>query len=267
VNVDGIDLHVEVMGDGPLLVLVHGSWTDATSWAAIVPMLARGHRVAVYDRRGHSRSAAGDRPGTRRDDEDDLIALIEALGGPAFVVGSSFGGLIGLAVAARRPDLVRGLQLHEPPAVHADPAAVADVLRLSERVVAEIAAGEHERAARRFVEEAVLGPGGWEMLPPEGRAAIAGNAPTYAEEQADPGWADVDRDAIERFPGPVTITAGTVTPGWLPALAEGLAHQLGRRPVRRIDGAGHAPHLSHPAEYAELIAANASRASDARAAA
>jgi pimeloyl-ACP methyl ester carboxylesterase len=54
-------------------------------------MLAEHFRVVAYDRRGHSRSERPARGWTRRDNEDDLIALVEALDlAPAHVVGNSY---------------------------------------------------------------------------------------------------------------------------------------------------------------------------------
>ena len=68
-------------GEGPTVVLVHGSWTDHRTWALVVPHLSDSYRVVRYDRRGHSRSPWAE-PVPRRQDEDDLAALIEELGAP-----------------------------------------------------------------------------------------------------------------------------------------------------------------------------------------
>lgn len=97
-------------GHGPPIVLVHGSWDDRHVWALVEDDLAKSFRVVSYDRRGHTDSEESPEPGTRRDDEDDLAALIEALGlAPASLVGNSFGGSITLGLAARRPELVRSV--------------------------------------------------------------------------------------------------------------------------------------------------------------
>ena len=77
-TINGADLYYELLGEGVPLVLVHGSWIDATSWDLVVPAFADHYRVLTYDRRGHSRSHR--RPaGSRGQDEDDLIALLETL--------------------------------------------------------------------------------------------------------------------------------------------------------------------------------------------
>jgi pimeloyl-ACP methyl ester carboxylesterase len=63
VRINGVDLLVEPpAGDGELLVLVRGSWTDHATWAALVPLPARSYRVVRYDRRGHSLSGRGPEP-------------------------------------------------------------------------------------------------------------------------------------------------------------------------------------------------------------
>src|SRR5688500_5329435 len=80
ININNIDLHYEVQGEGPPVFLVHGSWADHTNWFMVAAGLADSFRVVTYDRRGHSRSERPTGPRTRRMDEDDLAALIEALG-------------------------------------------------------------------------------------------------------------------------------------------------------------------------------------------
>src|SRR5688572_2335721 len=90
-SANGVRLYYEAHGTGEPLVLVHGSWTDATSWRFVVPGLADAFRVLVYDRRGHSRSERPDVPGSVDEDGDDLAGLLDALGlAPAHVVASSF---------------------------------------------------------------------------------------------------------------------------------------------------------------------------------
>ena len=208
-----------------------------------------------YDRRGHTRSPRGAVPPTRRHHEDDLAELIHGRGcGPAHLVGTSYGAIVALALAGRRPDLVRSVVAHEPAAL--PDGEYPDVHALFASVRDEIAAGDPSSAAQRFFEEAVLGPGGWQLVPePVQQAAIA-NAGTYVEMLADPDWAALDTAAIARFTGPVLITYGDTGPPWLPEIAHDIAGRIGC-PTRRIPGAGHTPHHTHPEELASIVAATA----------
>ncbi len=106
-------MHVSDRGvaDGPALVFANSLGTDLRLWDPLLPCLPAGLRTLRYDKRGHGLSdacAAFDID----DLADDAIALIErAATGPVVFVGLSIGGLIGQAVAAKRPDLLRGLVL------------------------------------------------------------------------------------------------------------------------------------------------------------
>lgn len=259
-NLNGVDLYYEVHGDGPPLVLLHGSWSNAKRWEAIVAPLAQEFQVIRYDRRGHTRSERPEGGRTRSQDEDDLAAVIERFaGGSAHVVGNSFGGLTSLGLATRRPELLRGVTAHEPPA--ATSAAPGEPTRLAQEatdqvqvVLREIEAGESDGGARRFVEEIALGPGMWEMLPEEMRGDFIENAPAFAAEQADPHWLDLDLGALERYPGPLLITKGTVSPRWLQLVADSIVDAVPHASAATIEGSGHGPHLTHPEEYVKLVA-------------
>ena len=251
-RINGVELYVEPpAGRGELLIFVHGGWTDHGTWAAVVPAVTRSFRVVTYDRRGHSRSERGPVPLPRRQDEDDLAALIEALGeGPAHLVGSSYGACIALSLAGRRPELVRSVVAHEPTLIGLVPMPeAADVIR---SVQDQLAAGDVEAGTRRFFEEVVLGPGGWELVPESIRHAAIGNAQTFVDMGEDPDWGALDARAVRRYPGPILVTRGEASPDWLPFVALEVAARIGRE-CRLIPGAGHSPHLTHPDALAALI--------------
>ncbi|MFR9755468.1 alpha/beta fold hydrolase [Streptomyces sp. TR06-5] len=111
VSEDGATLHVEEHGpaDGPAVVLAHG-WTCSTDfWAPVVRALtADGHRVVVYDQRGHGRSPAAD-PSQYSTGKlaDDLCAVLDTVLGPGerAVIGGHSMGAMTLMAAAERPRL------------------------------------------------------------------------------------------------------------------------------------------------------------------
>lgn len=256
-------LYREVQGEGPLLVLVHGSWADHTNWIAAAALLAERFRVVSYDRRAHSLSGGGgDAVLARRRHEDDLAALIESVGGgdPAFVAGNSYGGAIALGLAARRPELVRGVTVHEPPLVGLLPDGgplaelAAGFSATLDAVVGELDEGRVERGTRRFVEEIALGPGGWELLPERARAVCLANAGAFRAEMRDPDWASLDVGALGELPGRIVVTKGDAGPLFLSLLADRVASRVAGAELVPLPGAGHVPHLSHPEEYARLVA-------------
>lgn len=259
-HVNGTRLYYELHGSGEPLALVHGSWGDAGNWALVAPALAEVSRVLVYDRRGHSRSERPVTPGSVDEDGDDLAALLDGLDlAPAHVVTSSFGGNIALRLAIRRPDLFRSLSCHEPPLWDLlDDAESRAMLQRGDRILREvgrrIAAGEHERAARLFVDEVAFGPGAWERLPAETRAVFAANAPTFGDELRDPDQLAIDADALTRLEVPVRLTEGSESPPVFGRVIDRLAERIPDVTRETIEGAAHVPQLTAPARYVEVTA-------------
>jgi len=257
VPVNGVRLLVEESGAGEPLVLVHGSWDDRTVWAGVEGELARDLRVVSYDRRGHSDSGDGAGPGSRRDDEEDLAALIEALAiAPAHVAANSFGASVALGMAARHGDLVRSLCAHEPPLVSLAPGdpGVARFLADIDEVLPMIDRGEAEAAAREFVER-VIAPGVWEHVSRQERTMMAANAGTFAGEVRDPDWPVIELAPLAAPRFPVVLTRGDASLPMFGAIMARLSEAMPRAEVRTIPGAGHVPHATHPSEWAAAVRA------------
>jgi pimeloyl-ACP methyl ester carboxylesterase len=262
-RVNGIDFHVEQTGSGDPLVLIHGGWGSTARWALIVDGLAETFGVVNYDRRGHGHSGHSATPATRIEQEDDLAGIIEGLGiVPANLVGSSFGGAMALSLAARRPDLVRSVSVHEPPLVglarddEDARRAVADM----QAIAAKIGRGERRAAAREFVERIALGPGGWDLLPDEVKDAMVRHASTFAGEMGDPAWTEIDLADIRC---PIQLTMGDRSPAWFTPVMEALMDALPQAEAVTILGSGHIPHVTHAAEYTELVTRFAAGADEA----
>jgi pimeloyl-ACP methyl ester carboxylesterase len=103
----------EVSGAGDPVVLLHGGFVGASSWAGQAPALAQaGYRVHVPERRGHGRTPDVAGPLSYPVLADDTIAYLDqVVGRPAQLVGWSDGAVIAVLVAQRRPDLAAGLVL------------------------------------------------------------------------------------------------------------------------------------------------------------
>jgi 3-oxoadipate enol-lactonase len=102
-------LHGRSEGDGPLTVLLHPVGLDGSFWGGLPGRLAPHRRVLSLDLAGHGASPTVQRPRPIEDYADDVAAAIRETGGPAEVVGLSFGGMVAQMVAIRHPELISAL--------------------------------------------------------------------------------------------------------------------------------------------------------------
>ena len=119
-TVGGRQVHVQELGEGPAVVMIHGLLVGSlASWYfTAAPDLARAHRVRMYDLRGHGRSGRADTGFDTRTLAGDLDALTADLPAPFDVVGHSWGGLVALRYALAHPERpVRRLTLPRAPGV------------------------------------------------------------------------------------------------------------------------------------------------------
>lgn len=106
--VNGLEMYYEVHGEGEPLVLLHGAWMNIdTNWAAVIPTLARTHRVIALESQGHGRTTDRDTPITYEGMADDVAVAMEALGvEKADIFGYSMGAGVALQLAIRHPEKV-----------------------------------------------------------------------------------------------------------------------------------------------------------------
>ncbi|MFD3443617.1 alpha/beta fold hydrolase [Microbacteriaceae bacterium 4G12] len=108
-------LAYDLRGDGPLVVCVPGMGELRSAYRFTVPALAAaGHRVATLDLRGHGESDDGFDAFDDAALADDILALVEHLGGPALVLGNSMAAGSAVMAAAEAPGSIAGLALLAP---------------------------------------------------------------------------------------------------------------------------------------------------------
>lgn len=258
----GVVLRASVAGDGEPLVLVHGSFDDLHAWDRVVPLLSDGFRVVAYDRRGHGRSTCPPGQGRIDEDVDDLAAVVGATcGGSAHVAGHSYGATTALLLGARSPQRCRSITVHEPPLFGLLPdglrrAAAADAARAAEL----IDSGAVEEGVRHFVTTVGFGPGVWDdVLDDAQRRSFVAHAPTWLDQHRDPSRLAVDVSALAATGVPVTITEGDAGLPHYPPVMEALGTILPDARRAAVEGAGHAPHLTHPERWAALVRETAER--------
>lgn len=97
-------------GIGAPVLAIHGITSSSRTWPFLTGALDQ--PVFAPDLRGRGRSNGLPGPAGMAQHAEDCAAVVEATGGvPLVVVGHSMGGFVATVLAARRPDLVRGLVL------------------------------------------------------------------------------------------------------------------------------------------------------------
>ncbi|HLF65512.1 MAG TPA: alpha/beta hydrolase [Saprospiraceae bacterium] len=107
VEVNGMRMYYEVSGEGDPLIVLHGAYMNIPSMGAIIPKLAKTHRVYALEFQGHGRTTDIDRLITYQNLADDVAAFMDAMGvAKAEVFGYSMGSVAGLQLAIRHPEKV-----------------------------------------------------------------------------------------------------------------------------------------------------------------
>ena len=116
---EGAEIYCERRGNGPLMLLIHGAMEDAGFYSSTADILAEKFTIVSYDRRCSSRSSGNRNVDmTVAQQARDATSIIKAMGvDNAIVVGRSGGAVIGLELAAARPELIDFLLVHEAPVI------------------------------------------------------------------------------------------------------------------------------------------------------
>ena len=119
VRTEGAEIYCEQLGNGPLLLLIHGAMEDAGFYSSAANILAGKFTAVSYDRRCNSRSSGNrDADMTVAQQARDAASIIKAMGlDKAIVVGRSGGAIIGLELAATMPEVIDFLIVHEAPVI------------------------------------------------------------------------------------------------------------------------------------------------------
>lgn len=250
-----MSVHVESVGSGPPLVLLHGWALHSGLWGPLQAHFARRHRVHAIDLPGHGHSAPTE-PYTMA----TIVAAIDAAVGddaPLSVLGWSLGGAVAMEWALARPGRFDRLVL-----VATSPRFVAAADWPHAMAAATLARfGDELRVAyrptlQRFLSLQLHGS-------EHGRAALAtmrkhlfarGEPSAGVLERALDLLAGVDlRARVPALAVPARVVSGdrdTLAPA---SAGRWLAAALPAASYAEIPGAAHVPFLSHPDAFTAAV--------------
>lgn len=262
-KVRGVELSYVEKGAGPSLVLVHGSLNDYRAWEFQLEPFAERFRVVAYSRRNHFPNPWREYPSgySVKDERDDLMGLIEALGleAPVHIVGSSYGAFIAALVERDHPEVVRSAVLGEPPMLSllAEDNKSLESYRASESrfagmVLARLRDGDDEAAARGFIDF-IMGEEAFDHLPTGMRGMILQNSKTLAVELPTPERDPFTVEDARKISVPTLLLRGQRSPAMFQTVTSILAKSIPNATVSVIRDSSHAPYSTNPAVYNKTV--------------
>jgi pimeloyl-ACP methyl ester carboxylesterase len=250
-SADGTSIAVCVAGEGPPLVLVHGSLCDHTRFDPLVAELGDGVTTFAMDRRGFGASRDAPRYAIKREFED-VAAVVDAVadrtGEPVALWGHSYGANCAMGGAART-DNVHHLLLHEPSlGLRYPPGSI-------EAVEQALAAGDRE-AAIRLVFVGIMEMSEQEVE--EMRASPLwpvrlASAPTVPREcRVEEGWA-YRPGQFSGLTAPTLVLTGSETPPAVREATDRAAAAISNAEIQVLEGHGHFAFQADPAMVAAVI--------------
>ncbi len=107
VAVNGVQLHYEVHGEGPPLLMLHGGVNPSEMFGAPLAEMAKSYQVIAVHLRGHGLSTDSHEPWSHKQMADDVAALLAKLGFDKIdIMGWSLGGKVALQTAIHYPERV-----------------------------------------------------------------------------------------------------------------------------------------------------------------
>jgi pimeloyl-[acyl-carrier protein] methyl ester esterase len=242
-------LHVEVCGEGPDLVLVHGWGMHGGIWSQWAGQLSQWFRVHCVDLPGHGHSEYRD----QRQLRDWSVAVLEVAPAGAWWLGWSLGGLVSLAAAKQDPAHLRGLVLlATTPKFVASAgwaAAVdADVFNLfAQQLDADV-----EKTLNRFLSLQVRNADG------NGDTLRQLRSELRCRPQPDPGALRHGLQLLQTADMRQALGEADLPLFWLlgerdTLVPAGVSTEYREIPSAVIPGAGHAPFLSHAAQCTHFL--------------
>ncbi|MFG2652472.1 alpha/beta fold hydrolase [Streptomyces sp. NPDC048436] len=254
----------EDVGEGPVVLFLHGLFLDRTIFRSQARELAQDHRCVSVDLPGHGQSTWPIAGWTLDDIADDIALMVQERGwGRVALVGHSQGGMVALRLTARHPGMVDRLALLGTSA-RAEPADRREMWQRRRALLGERGEGyEAEGTGRTTLAEEIQAYAthpDWRAAHPEAAQDARrlmevqdGPAMQHALDSAVLGRSDIRR-LLPDIHVPALVVAGrddTATP--LELSAE-IADLLPRSRLEVLDHVAHHAPLESPERVSALLA-------------
>ena len=255
---DGTLIAYERTGAGPVVILVSAALADRDGARRLARQLASSFTVINYDRRGRGQSSNTEPYAVEREIED-LEALVNAIGQPVFLFGSSSGSVLALDAGSRFGARVKKLFLYEPPfIVDASHAPIPDSLQneIGEAVAANKRGDAVELFFRKGMGIPAVGVTFMRLLMPAWRdmAAIVHTAPYDLKILAGTqSGKPLPSDRWSRATSPTMVAVGAKSEAFFHSGAKALAGILTAGEYRSLNGLDHSAILMAPQALAAAI--------------
>jgi pimeloyl-ACP methyl ester carboxylesterase len=247
---DGASIALERSGNGPSLLLVHGTAGTRKSWSRVIPLLQNRYQTFAMNRRGRGDSSDGSTFSLTREAED-VAQVVNQLPGPVFAVGHSYGAIATLD-ALRLTGKVQRCVLYEPPLPV--PGGIGGPS--SDPVCSAVATGDNERAMLTFYKDFVQLPApvieGFRADPQwPGRVALA---PTVCREVKAVSTYAFEPAKFAKVMTPTLFLLGSASPQSMAVSVRAGAAALPHSQVHMLPGQGHEAMYAAPDMLAAAIA-------------
>ncbi|TAJ77948.1 MAG: pimeloyl-[acyl-carrier protein] methyl ester esterase [Gallionellaceae bacterium] len=250
-------MHIETLGSGAPLVLLHGWGMHGGVWTDVARQLAEDFCVHVVDLPGHGKSVLPS-PASGGGELDAVVAeLSAAFPSPLTLCGWSLGGQVALHWAARAPDKVRRLILVASTPCFAGRGDWAYGMESAvlEKFAAELEA-DHAATLRRFIALQLRGSENERELLALMRERLSSRG--EPDMAALRGGLNILRDADQRaelagIKQPTLVIAGERDKLTPPEASRYMTQAIPSARLVEVAGAAHAPFLSHPEIFVAAI--------------
>jgi len=245
---DGTRIGYRRSGEGPPLVLVHGTTGAHWSFAFLVPALVERFTVYALDRRGRGESGDSAEYSVEREFED-VASVVDSIDRPANLFGHSFGATVAMGAALVAQNL-RKLVLYEPA-----PGVAGVAAQDLERIEDLVAQDDREEAVVQALRLFGLTPEELEQIRASSTwPARVTAAHTIAREVRAEEAYRVESERFRGLTAPALLLHGEESPDWAREGTERVRAALQDARVAVLPGQGHAAIMTAPELVADEVA-------------